>query len=103
MEATAITHRTNLGRILRALGDKPVDAITAADVAQFVARATPRHLQGVPIADAAAWLGHSSAEHLATYAHATLVDRDELNYPDLLGRDRTVLSPVLSSALENAR
>jgi len=36
-EATAITHRTNLGRILRVLGNRPVDAITSADVAQFVA------------------------------------------------------------------
>jgi integrase len=48
-------------------------------------RATLWHLQGVPIADAAAWLGHSPSEHLATYAHATLVDRDELAYPALLG------------------
>jgi len=38
----------------------------------------------VPIADAAAWLGHSPSEHLATYAHPTLVDRDELDYPNLL-------------------
>lgn len=42
------------------------------------------HLQGVPIADAAAWLGHSPSEHLATYAHALLVDRDELDFPNLL-------------------
>ena len=27
------------------------------------------HLQGVPLAEAAAWLGHSSLEHLRTYAH----------------------------------
>ena len=31
-----------------------------------------------------AWLGHSPHEHLATYAQATLVDRDELDYPNLL-------------------
>lgn len=36
-DATAITHRTNMGRVLRVLGDRRVDAITAADVAQFVA------------------------------------------------------------------
>jgi integrase len=66
-------------------------------------RATLWHLQGVPIADAGAWLGHSPSEHLATYAHATLVDRDELKYADLLGRDRTVLSSVLSSTSENVR
>jgi integrase len=57
-------------------------------------RATLWHLQGVPIADAAAWLGHSPSEHLATYAHATLVDRDELTYPDLLERARTVHTSV---------
>lgn len=53
-------------------------------------RATLWHLQGVPVVEAASWLGHSPAEHIGTYAHATLVDRDELDYPDLLGRDRMV-------------
>jgi integrase len=61
-------------------------------------RATLWHLQGVPIADAAAWLGHSPAEHLATYAHATLVDRDEIRYPDLLGRVRMVHTSVHPTA-----
>jgi integrase len=65
-------------------------------------RATLWHLQGVPIADAAAWLGHSPAEHLATYAHATLVDRNELDYPNLLARDRTVHTSVLPSGEEYA-
>jgi integrase len=51
-------------------------------------RATLWHLQGVPIADAAAWLGHSPSEHLATYAHATLVDRDEITYTDALSGER---------------
>lgn len=64
-------------------------------------RATLWHLQGVPTAEAAAWLGHSPEEHLETYAHASLVDRDELDYPDLLERDRTVLSSVPPSTLEN--
>lgn len=58
-------------------------------------RATLWHLQGVPAVEAAAWLGHSPNEHLATYAHATLVDRDELDYPKLLARVRTVHTLVL--------
>jgi integrase len=49
-------------------------------------RATLWHLSGVPVADAAAWLGHSAQEHLRTYAHATLVDRSELDYRALLGQ-----------------
>jgi integrase len=65
-------------------------------------RATLWHLQGVPIADAAAWLGHSPAEHLATYAHATLVDRNELSYPDLLGCDRAVHTSVTPRDAEYA-
>jgi integrase len=63
-------------------------------------RATLWHLGGVPAAQAAAWLGHSPQEHLRTYAHATLADRSELNYPNLLARVRPVLFPVLSSDLE---
>lgn len=47
-------------------------------------RATLWHLKGVPVADAAAWLGHSAQEHLRTYAHAALSDRSELNYVELL-------------------
>jgi integrase len=43
-------------------------------------RATLWHLSGVPVVEAAAWLGHSPTEHLKTYAHATLVDRSELHY-----------------------
>jgi integrase len=43
-------------------------------------RATLWHLGGVPAAEAAAWLGHSATEHLRTYAHATLVDRSEIDY-----------------------
>jgi integrase len=58
-------------------------------------RATLWHLQGVPIADAAAWLGHSPSEHLATYAHATLVDRDELDFASLLdSAPVTIVSPA---------
>jgi hypothetical protein len=40
-------------------------------------------LQGVAVVEAAAWLGHSPAEHIGIYAHATLVERDELEYPNL--------------------
>jgi integrase len=65
-------------------------------------RATLWHLQGVPVVEAAARLGHSPTEHLATYAHATLVDRDELDYPDLLGRARLVHTPVHPSAAKVA-
>lgn len=54
-------------------------------------RATLWHLGGIPVVEAAAWLGHSPNEHLKTYAHATLVDRSELGYEKLVsvtrGRD----------------
>jgi integrase len=52
-------------------------------------RATLWHLSGTPAAEAAAWLGHSPQEHLATYAHATLVDRSELDFAALLEQGRT--------------
>ena len=47
-------------------------------------RATLWHMQGVPVVEAASWLGHSPTEHVKTYAHATLADRRELVYSDLL-------------------
>jgi hypothetical protein len=51
--------------------------------------------QGIPAAEAAAWLGHSPHVHLATYVHATLVDRDELNYPSLrVSAPMTIVPPV---------
>ncbi len=53
-------------------------------------RATLWHLAGVPAAEAAAWLGHSAQEHLRTYAHVVL-DRTELDYPDMLGDARAVI------------
>ena len=46
-------------------------------------RASLWHLQGVPAAEAASWLGHSAQEHLRTYAHASLQDRNELRYEEL--------------------
>ena len=51
-------------------------------------RATLWRLGGIPVVEAAAWLGHSPNEHLKAYAHATLVDRREVAV-DLL-RDRDV-------------
>ena len=57
-------------------------------------RATLWHLSGVPVVEAAAWLGHSPTEHLRTYAHATLADRSEVDVPNLLERDRAVRAPV---------
>lgn len=62
-------------------------------------RATLWHLRGVPAAEAAAWLGHSAQEHLRTYAHATLVDRSELDYGSLvLAAERTVHPSVHTHA-----
>jgi integrase len=49
-------------------------------------RASLWHLGGVPVVEAAAWLGHSPTEHLKTYAHATLSDRSELKYRELVHR-----------------
>lgn len=37
-ESTAIQHRTALGRVLPVLGDRPVDRVTVADVAELVAK-----------------------------------------------------------------
>lgn len=53
-------------------------------------RATLWHLGGTPAALAASWLGHSAQEHLRTYAHATLTDRSEIPYAELLGRAKTL-------------
>jgi integrase len=72
--------RTALGRACRNAG---VPEFSPHDLRHR--RATLWHLQGVPIADAASWLGHSSTEHLRTYAHASLSDRRELDYSLALG------------------
>jgi integrase len=68
-------------------------------------RATLWHLSGRPVVEAAAWLGHSPQEHLRTYAHATLVDRDELDYDELLraGSGRTDPCLVPSWEAKTAR
>jgi integrase len=62
-------------------------------------RATLWHLASVPVAEAAAWLGHSGAEHLKTYAHANLDDRSALDYAALVvSGARSVRTPVRTSA-----
>ena len=83
--------RTALTRACKAAG---VPAFSPHDLRHR--RATLWHLDGRPIVEAAAWLGHSPQEHLKTYAHATLTDRAELDHAEMLGRDRSTLPPVLS-------
>jgi len=56
-------------------------------------RASLWHLQGVPAAEAASWLGHSAQEHLRTYAHV-VIDRTEVDYANVLGDARTVRAPM---------
>ena len=81
--------RTAISRACKASG---VPVFSPHDVSHR--RATLWHLQGVPTAEAAAWLGHSAQEHLETYAHAQLVERAELAYADLLEDARPVHTPV---------
>jgi len=66
--------RTAIGRGCKAAG---VPAFSPHDLRHR--RATLWHLSGVPVVEAAAWLGHSPQEHLKTYAHATLSDRREVD------------------------
>lgn len=77
--------RTALTRACKTAG---VPAMSPHDLRHR--RATMWHLSGVPVVEAAAWLGHSPTEHLRTYAHATLVDRSEVDAWKLLGCDRQV-------------
>lgn len=56
-------------------------------------RASLWHLEGVPVAQAATWLGHSSQEHLRTYAHVVL-DRTEIDYAKVLACNLAVRAPV---------
>jgi integrase len=67
--------RTSLTRACKAAG---VPVFSPHDLRHR--RATLWHLSGVPIVEAASWLGHSPQEHLKTYAHATLLDRREVFY-----------------------
>lgn len=75
--------RTAIARACKAAG---VPAFSPHDLRHR--RATLWHLSGRPIVEAAAWLGHSPAEHVKTYAHATLGDRAELDYAALLDAER---------------
>lgn len=83
---SADAFRTSLARACRNAG---VPDFSPHDLRDR--RATLWHLAGVPVAQAAEWLGHSPNEHLKTYVHATLDDRTELDYERLLasirGRD----------------
>jgi hypothetical protein len=46
-ESTTIQHHTALNRVLLVLGDRPVDALLPADVAEFVGKLEPpRSLAG---------------------------------------------------------
>lgn len=85
--------RTALTRACRATG---VPTFSPHDLRHR--RASLWHLQGVPVAEAAAWLGHSAPEHLRTYAHVVM-DRNELDYGAVLGTPdhaRMVVPPVVS-------
>jgi integrase len=88
--------RTALGRACKAAG---TPAFSPHDLRHR--RATLWHLAGVPVAEAAGWLGHSSQEHLKTYAHVVL-DRSEVDYQSLTAA-RAVLPQVLSLKAETIR
>lgn len=77
---TADAFRTQVARACSAAG---VPVFSPHDLRHR--RATLWHLSGVPVAEAAAWLGHSAPEHLRTYAHASLDDRSELDHAALVG------------------
>jgi integrase len=83
--------RTALGRACKAAG---VPEFSPHDLRHR--RATLWHLQGVPVAEAATWLGHSPTEHLRTYAHASLSERAEVDHVAL------VRGPVVVEAEEIA-
>lgn len=89
-------YRTELTRACKAAG---VPAFTPNDLRHR--RASLWHLGGVAPADAASWLGHSTDEHLRTYAHATIEDRSEIDYVPLLF-GLAVVSPVLPREAELA-
>jgi integrase len=61
-------------------------------------RATLWQLTGVPAIEGAHWLGHSPVEHAKTYGHAAIADRSELDYANLLGRDRARSDGALPGA-----
>jgi len=71
--------RTAITRACKAAG---VPAFSPHDLRHR--RATLWHLSGVPVVEAAAWLGHAPQVHVKTYAHATLGNREEVDYEALL-------------------
>ena len=66
--------RTALAKTCKAVG---VPAYSPHDLRHR--RASLWHLSGVPVAEAARWLGHSAQEHLKTYQHVVM-DRTEIDY-----------------------
>ena len=86
-------YRTAITRACKAAG---VPAFSPHDLRHR--RATLWHLSGVPAAEAASWLGHTPTEHLKTYAHASLVDRSELNVSGMLAQVHGVQPSVLPHA-----
>lgn len=74
--------RTAIGKACKATG---VPDFSPHDLRHR--RATLWHLDGVPVAQASSWLGHSAQEHLRTYAHASLEDRTEIDYAAVLKRE----------------
>jgi integrase len=80
--------RTAIGRACKATG---TPLFSPHDLRHR--RATLSHLQGVPPAEAASWLGHSPREHVRTYAHV-VIDRRDLDYQAALERDGAVHTPV---------
>jgi integrase len=78
----ATAYRTSLTRACKAAG---VPSFSPHDLRHR--RATLWHLDRVPAAEAASWLGHSAHEHLHTYAHV-LLDRGEINLSAMLDADQ---------------
>ena len=66
--------RTALAKTCKAVG---IPAYSPHDLRHR--RASLWHLSGVPVAEAARWLGHSAQEHLKTYQHVVM-DRTEIDY-----------------------
>jgi integrase len=82
-------------------------AATAAGVPTFSPhdlrhrRVSLLHLAGVPWARIGEAVGHDDITTTSRVYTHVLADEAEVDYAELLDRDRAVLSPVLSSATEN--
>lgn len=89
--------RTQLGRVCTATG---IPNFSPHDLRHR--RISLLHLRGVPWARIGEHVGQRSLAITAdTYTHV-LLDETELDYADLLQRERPVLSSVLSEAVKNA-